>query len=150
MAREWRVPTVLVRNCWHHQANMQVKMVATTGRLPVIETALLDMEDTKDSANSTKFENPFREEGQLSKFATDIVDAVKSGRLDQIQPEKSEAQNNNNKEDKNSLEIPESRLKTEVRVERTLVEQPKQSEIVETIVIPPRKLEKKCSCCVLL
>ena len=47
MAREWRVPTVLVRNCWHHQANMQVKMVATTGRLPVIETALLDMEDTK-------------------------------------------------------------------------------------------------------
>ena len=47
MAREWRVPTVLVRNCWHHQANMQVKMVATTGRLPVIETALLDVEDTK-------------------------------------------------------------------------------------------------------
>ena len=47
MAREWRVPTVLVRYCWHHQANMQVKMVATTGRLPVIETALLDMEDTK-------------------------------------------------------------------------------------------------------
>merc|ERR1711994_268484 len=124
-----------VRNCWHHQANMQVKMVATTGRLPVIETALLDMEDTKDSANSAKFENPFRAEGQLSKFATDIVDAVKSGRLDQIKPQKSEAENNNKTETKKSPENPESKLKTEVRVERRVVVPPKHSEI-ETIVIP--------------
>ena len=90
-----------------------------------------------------------RWEGQLSKFATDIVDAVKSGRLDQIKPQKSEAENNNKSETKKSPENPESKLKTEVRVERRVVAPPKQSEI-ETIVIPKRKLEKKCSCCVLL
>ena len=46
VAREWRVPTVNSQLPPVHQStSMQVKMVATTGRLPVIETPLLDMED---------------------------------------------------------------------------------------------------------
>ena len=97
--------------------------------------------------------NPFREEGQLSKFATDIVDAVKSGKLDQIKAERSEVENNNKSETKISREAADAdsevKNETEVRVERRLVEPRKLSQI-ETIVIPPGKLEKKFSCCVLL
>jgi len=118
--------------------------------------------DRQDSTDSTQLDNPFREEGTLSKFATDIVDAVKSGRLSEIQP-KTEVQNNNNhqteKPQQTSQAEPEpeaEHVKTardkesdEVEVSRGLVVPGKVSQ-TETVVISEDKLRRKCSCCVLL
>ena len=118
-------------------------------------------------------DNPFREEGQLSKFASDIVDAVKSGRLDQIKPEESEQINNNNHSKKperrheeepqqEPQQNPEEKIVPDpnqetgdvlmsscVEVEVGMVVSPKVSQ-TQTILLPGSKLSRKCSCCVLL
>ena len=116
-------------------------------------------------------DNPFREEGQLSKFASDIVDAVKSGRLDQIKPEESEEQINNNlhtdipqqKHPEEPQQRPEGKgdekidrklsegVGDTVEVEVGLVISPKLSQ-TQTIILPESrtKVSRKCSCCVLL
>ena len=116
-------------------------------------------------------DNPFREEGQLSKFASDIVDAVKSGRLDQIKPEESEVQINNNQHtdvpQQKPTEEPEQKPEEKgdeksdrkvsegvgatVEVEVGLVISPKLSQ-TQTIILPESrsKVSRKCACCVLL
>jgi len=152
---------------------MQSKLVTSTARLAAVEKALLDRQNSTDSTNSSKLDNPFREEGQLSKFASDIVDAVKSGRLDQIKPEEAEQVNNNNHtkkaERRNEEEpnqepeqnpeekiVPDPNQEGEavlmsscVEVEVGIVVSPKVSQ-TQTIVLPKSKMSRKCSCCVLL
>merc|ERR1712012_447660 len=62
---------------------MQTKLVTSTARVPSLETAAIE---NQESLNSHQYENPFRDEGDLSEYAKDVVDAVKSGNLDKIVP----------------------------------------------------------------
>ena len=52
-----------------------------------VEYALLDRQISTDSA---MFENPFRAGGELSKDAANIIDALKTGKLDEVAGEPQE------------------------------------------------------------
>ena len=104
----------------------------------------------QDSINSHRYENPFREEGDLSEYAKDVVDAVKSGNLDKIVPE---AEHPEPVTDTELLveksDKPPQKSTKEIKIEHSLVISPKHSEI-EHIVIPEKKPRRECMCCILL
>ena len=117
---------------------------------------------SKESTDSQKTDNPFREKGSLSEFARDIVVAVKTGNLDKIKPEETVLENSHQKEttgqnmvtleqnQNNSVDQKASdNLKSskEVKVEHTLVLSPRHSDI-EHIIIPKEKMRPKLTCCV--
>lgn len=141
---------------------MREKLVTSAGSVPGVEHALLDRQLSTDS---TMFENPFRAGGELSKDAANILDALKTGKLDDVngEPEvtgkqhptvdtdaKLDAGNQKNdvkeQSEKRSDDSPEVKSK-EVQVERVLVINPKHAN-VEHVVIPEEK-KKSCFCCVL-
>jgi len=134
---------------------MQTKLVTSTARVPGLAKVHLERQD---SADSQKFGNPFNEE-ELSEYANDVVDAVKSGNLflnkivdDEV------GQNDENKnsvkadadelsKDFPPLSVPQESKTKEIKIEHSLVISPKQSEIVEHILIPKEKTKNKFSCC---
>jgi len=143
---------------------MREKLVTSAGSVPGVEHALLDRQLSSDS---TMFENPFRAGGQLSKDAANIIDALKTGKLDEVTGEPHENGNqqpkaDTTKHDAENLSSEISNVKTqsekrndvnsevnakEVEVERGLVINPKHAD-VEHVVIPEEK-KKNCACCVL-
>ena len=118
---------------------------------------------SKESTDSGKTDNPFREKGSLSEFARDVVVAVKTGNLDKIKPEETVLENSHQKEttgqnmvtleqnQKNNVDKKASsdNLKSskEIKVEHTLVLSPRHSDI-EHIIIPKEKMRPKLTCCV--
>eukprot|EP00092_Neocalanus_flemingeri_P008992 GFUD01009675.1.p1 GENE.GFUD01009675.1~~GFUD01009675.1.p1 ORF type:complete len:145 (-),score=53.60 GFUD01009675.1:1830-2264(-) len=144
---------------------MREKLVTSAGSVPGVEHALLDRQLSSDS---TMFENPFRAGGQLSEDAANIIDALKTGKLDEVTGEsqenghqqpaadttkhgdenlKNEISNVKTQSDKRNEAESETNAK-EVEVERGLVINPKHVD-VEHVVIPEEK-KKGCVCCVLL
>lgn len=140
--------------------------MTSAGSVPGVEHALLDRQISTDSA---MFENPFRAGGELSKDAANIIDALKTGKLDEVTVEPQDTINQqsvadsakeepgNPKPDINNAKS-ESEVRREVHtspttntkeveVERGLVINPKHAD-VEHVVIPEEK-KKGCSCCVL-
>ena len=118
----------------------------------------------QESTDSRKIDNPFREEGSLSEYARDIVDAVKTGNLDKFKPEETSSENSCQKETggQNEVSLKQNLNQTvgpkasdnlksskEISVEHTLVLSPKHSDI-EHIIIPKEKMRPKLTCCVLL
>jgi len=143
---------------------MREKLLTSAGSVPGVEHALLDRQISTDSA---MFENPFRAGGELSKDAANIIDALKTGKLDEVAGEPQEnghqqKPTDNDQHNPKYLESEASKLKTEsvdrneldsavhakeVEVERGLVINPKHAD-VEHVVIPEEK-KKGCACCVL-
>jgi len=138
--------------------------LTSAGLVPGVEHALLDRQISTDSA---MFENPFRAGGELSKDAANIIDALKTGKLDEVAGEQQENGHQQKPTDTDQqnpkyLESEASKLKTEiadrneldsavhakeVEVERGLVINPKHAD-VEHVMIPEKK-KKGCACCVL-
>lgn len=145
--------------------DMREKLVTSAGNMPGVEHAMLDRQISSDS---TMFENPFRAGGELSKDAAHIIDALKTGKLDEVTAEPHEtvgqdAVTNNNehspekpqhvadktpeKENEKRSESNNAGNAKEVEVERGLVINPKHAD-VEHVMIPEKKKEG-CACCVL-
>lgn len=143
---------------------MREKLVTSAGSVPGVEHALLDRQISSDS---TMFENPFRAGGELSKDAADIIDALKTGKLDEVTGEPHENGNQKTpaettKHNDGNIKSDAKNLKTEsdqrnlldsgvnakeVEVERGLVINPVHAD-VEHVLIPDQK-KKGCACCVL-
>lgn len=114
------------------------------------------------STDSAAWENPFREGGELSKDAENIVSALKQGKLSVVSMSPSSSPQpptdaedgggggggggdsvNGDSKEKNGLKAKEK----VVEVQHGVVVNAKQTE-AEHIVIPEEK-KKKCSCCVI-
>jgi len=142
---------------------MRETLVTTAGNMPGVEHALLDRQISTDSA---MFENPFRAGGELSKDAAQIIDALKTGKLDEVsaEPHETDGKDAVTDEDMHNLKRPQevnNKLDTdnekrsdvnpapnakEVEVERGLVINPKHAD-VEHVMIPEKKKDG-CACCV--
>merc|ERR1712012_1103399 len=117
------------------KVNMQTKLVTSTSRVPALETAAIE---NQDSINSHQYENPFREEGDLSEYAKDVVDAVKSGNLDKLVPEADAEHPEPARDTELLVDKNPPKSTKEIKIEHSLVISPKHSEI-EHIVIPEKK-----------
>jgi len=143
---------------------MREKLVTSAGNMPGVEHALLDRQISTDSA---MFENPFRAGGELSKDAAQIIDALKTGKLDEVSAEPHETDGKDDAvtdENMHNLKRPldeNNKLDTdkekrtdanpapnakEVEVERGLVINPKHAD-VEHVMIPEKKKDG-CACCI--
>jgi len=134
--------------------------VTSAGNMPGVEHALLDRQISTDSA---MFENPFRAGGELSKDAAQIIDALKTGKLDKVtsdphetdgkEPVTDENMHNidrnpnekNKNEEKRSDEITAPNAK-EVEVERGLVINPRHADVEHVMILEKKK--EGCDCCV--
>ena len=110
------------------------------------------------------FENPFRAGGELSKDAANIIDALKTGKLDEVTGEPHENGNQQHpadttKHNDGNIKSEVKNLKTdsdqrnlgvnskEVEVERGLVINPVHADVEHVLIPEPKK--KGCACCVL-
>ena len=113
------------------------------------------------STDPSKQDNPFRDSGQLSEYARDIVDAVKAGTLSQMAQSSGRGEAGDTPAQGPTITVTseeegegrgqqgEHRGSKEIKVEHALVISPKHSDI-EHILIPEEKLKKKCACCILM
>ena len=113
----------------------------------------------QESTDSRKEGNPFRDDGQLSEYAKNVVNAVQTGNLDQLesattnqhidQTIDSQTQEQLEKCDSKQTKEPLKAANKEIKVEHSLVISPRHSDI-EHILIPVEKKNKKLLCCVLM
>ena len=102
-------------------------------------------------------DNPFRESGQLSQYASEVVNAVKGGNLKQLdnscdgEPEQEEEHqtcDNDSFEVEASVETKNSSGTKDILVEHCVVISPKHTDI-EHILINKKK-PNYLSCCIIL
>eukprot|EP00092_Neocalanus_flemingeri_P063244 GFUD01076479.1.p1 GENE.GFUD01076479.1~~GFUD01076479.1.p1 ORF type:complete len:137 (-),score=47.78 GFUD01076479.1:1327-1737(-) len=136
---------------------MREKLVTSAGSVPGVEHALLDRQLSSDS---TMFENPFRAGGQLSEDAANIIDALKTGKLDEVTGESQEngyqkpaADTTKHGDENIKNEISNAKTQSDKRNEAESETNAKEVEVERGLVINPKHVDvekKGCVCCVLL
>ena len=101
------------------------------------------------SFHPTMFENPFRDGGEISKDADDIVDAFKNGKLSEISNPGGDIKDwdiNKDDENRESIVQPLERKNGMIAVKTDAVMKTEKDKLGQEIIEPEK--EKKYYCCV--